>query len=390
MLMSTTNTTVRLGIRGIIPIIAFASSLTLGSNSSWAIFQDSNGCGTFGTTTGADTVAFSQAELRSAEELQEKAKQALNVPTFVGTDISYFHLEDDGSKLNVTTTQIFDNDDSNGCGAPQETTLFNSLRGPSSETDGYVVRGLLERDLTQAMGLSAEQFFLLGFGAGYFHTETDSNLTSINGRDVAFSDSEEDGAQLDLYFLYASGSFYTIGSVSGRFGDGDVDTNTDKTSYDVYSYTASLNVGQNRKVGNIRGNNVYFDLSTGFAYNKRIADSYILDGVDVRDRDFSTLFGNVTGTLAIDIPGVINWRPFIRGSIKHRFHERNEFTIADDAAGITERVSVDADDTFYRIGGGITGKSNDGKTTLQLRGYYEGSGQTDEVGGTANVIIKLN
>lgn len=398
-----------------LPVAAFAVGMALASSQSWAVGGQGqgtadgsvdagcavvNGTATFGigTAAGADVAAFSDAEIRSNEELVEKAKQAMQIPTYVGAEVSYFKNKNKGSRLNVVSTTtsapitITEPDPCVGGTiditiTPPPVVSASSLKGPSSETEGGVVRGLLEKDFTQAMGLSASQLFLVGFGAGYFNSE--SEVTGA--RTLGFNDTKEDGAQLDFYFLYANGPWYTVGSVSGRFGEGDVKSANEKDDYNVYTYTTSLNIGRNTEISKIAGNSLFLDLSGGLAYNKRIAEKYQLNGVSVTNRDFDTMTGNITGTLALQIPGEgFNWRPFIRGSIKQRFHYDNTYDLIDTNLNVVENIDVAPDRTLYRIGGGISGKSLDGKTSLQLRGYYEGNSEIDEIGGTANIIIKLN
>ncbi len=367
------------------------------------------------------------------EETLAKAKANAGlsaIPTYGGVSVSGSRLKHDGYRLKTPVQQV-------DCTQVPIQPINELL---PFETNTVVVSGLGELDLTEQFGLPSTHLFRVGaaIGGKWLRTKysgnifTPSSFSQTIGVNAGSGKLEESGVQIDLYSLLARNTAYLITAVSLGFGDSDVTNPT----FSGLRFTAPIGTpGANSGVetavfGGGRGSTDYRDVSVSgvvgnvFTLAQRDSRRFLLDlsggllyssyrrddftdsaGVRYSDAETDEFSGKIEMKLAVEmLHGNDVITPFIRAGVKHRFDFDSSVTVfnpttglCQDAAGnvsatacdFTATYNLKSDNTFWRIGGGVGASLHAGTHQGAFEVYYEGSGDSREVVGKAQYIIKL-
>jgi hypothetical protein len=375
------------GARHIAAIAVFAASVSL-------LGSEGLACGTGFGTSGAGSESASQLAQRIQEETIEKAKASAglaSIPIFAGVSISQSHLDQDGFTLKTPV-------DIGTCTGKVTITKF-----PSFETNTTSASALSEFELRSLFGLPRGYVVKVGAAVSGKALETRTTDTIIGTANGGPSHLREDGVQLDLYSLLAVGSSYLL--VAGSIGGGTSelfnsshDANTipatigqGTTDYDDHSVSVTL--GHVFTLYSTPTSRTLLDVSGGLLWS-----SYTRDGfTDTRGAVFSDaktdeFSGKAEVKLAYQLQeGIDVFTPYVKGGVKHRFDYDNSFSVVDDPTfTFSGPFVLTSDNTFWRAGGGLGFSFKNGDITGVIDGTYQGSGDSREVVGKAQLIFKLN
>jgi autotransporter-like protein len=373
------------------------------------------GCDGMNATT--DSGARS-AELAASIQQQTvaKAKAAAGldvIPTFAGVSISASWTDHDGYRLKNPVTQT-------DC-SHNPITITQLL---PFESNAVSASALMEWDLTKHFGLPAGDLFRFGVAVGGKQLTTNYNgLIRIQNTSPGFTNLgvnigngnlSENGAQIDLYSLYARGPSYFIfassigfgqseikngaftspvAGIGGPFGGGRGDTN-----YGDYSFSGT--VGHVFTLGTHARSRVLLDLSAGLLYTHYQRDAFTdSTGVQFSDANTQEFSGKLEAKLAFVTPvdgGTVT--PFVKLGVKQRFEFDSTVTVFNPSTGacpknscpFTAAYDLTSDNTFWRVGGGIATNLYGDRHTGLIEMFYDGSGDSRELGIRAQYIVKLN
>ena len=363
---------------------------------------------------------------RTQEEVLERAKSNAGVnivPTFAGVAVSGSRLDHDGYRLKSAIPQI----DCAGAAIAPITRLS------AFTSESVSVSGVGEIDVTRQFGLPSTSLLKLGMGVGGKWLDTNFKGTLRTpaaaatggpgiGINAAGGKVEEAGVQLDFYSLLAMGQTYFTVATSIGFGDTQIKNasfvgqefvvlNTPgatrtavfgggRGSTDYQDYTISGGVGHVFTLG-VQGNARYLlDVNGGLLYAHYTRDG-LTDTAGVRYSDANTeeFAGKVEAKLAVQVQqGSDVWTPYVKAGIKQRFDYSSSVTVFNPSTGLcaiatgcdfTARYSIKGDDTFWRVGGGLGAQFKGGHTGL-FEIMHQGAGDSSEITGKAQLILKLN
>jgi hypothetical protein len=379
------------GIRCMAAIGAFAGCVGLLGSEALAQCADQGG-----TPGGSGSEELAE-RIQQGTIDQAKAAAGLDViPFFAGVSYSASRLNQDGFKLKLPVDVA-----NNGCAVGSVTSL------PSFETTSQSASVLGEMDLTRTIGLPNGYQFRVGAAVGNKWLETKTSDISVIGAtppvNAGPSSLKEEGVQVDLYSLLAIGSSYAI--VAGSIGSGNSKLTNSSADFDGttlttgngstrYSdYTFSVTVGHVFTLSSTASGRTLLDVNGAFlwsAYNRNgFTDSR---GAVFSDTGIDEFAGKAELKLAYQIlEGANMFTPYIKGGVKQRFEYDNSSTvISDPVFTFSAPFLLSSDDTFWQAGGGFGVSFNNGRITGVIDGTYQGSGDSHEVIGKAQLIFKLN
>jgi outer membrane autotransporter protein len=111
---------------------------------------------------------------------------------------------------------------------------------------------------------------------------------------------------------------------------------------------------------------------------------------DAKTDEFS---GKAEVKLAYQVQqGADMFTPYVKGGVKQRFDYSNSFSVLSDPTFTfdPQTFALTSDNTFWRAGGGLGFSFKNGDITGVIDGTYQGSGDSREVVGKAQLIFKLN
>ena len=370
----------------------FAFAFTTDSDRALAQSVGCQGQTAGGTAQGAALTS------RIQQETIEKAKASAGLamkPMFGGVSASVSHLEHDGFDLERPVAQ-------NGCAGAGPISKLEPF-----ETTTYSVSGLAEVDLTRAMRMPSGYTLRAGIAVGYKSLETESNdiLSVFTPSNLGPSRLEEDGVQIDYYTLVTQGSAYVVFASSIGFGDSEVSYRAVNNAIAVQSFRGSSNytdysssavVGNVFVLSNSANGRLLADLSGGVQYTDYRRDAFTVVGHGrYGTAKTKELAGKAELKLALQMPrssGAVT--PYVKGGVLYRFFYESTYSTFDlgPAAGgpVTQFFDLETDDVVGIAGAGLGFSMNGERVTGAVEATYKGSGDSDEVVGKAQVIIKLN
>lgn len=398
--------------------LAAASALTICLAGTGAHAQI--GCeGQNATTDSGARSAELAARVQQETIDKAKAKAGLDVvPTFAGVSISASWVDHDGFKLKRPVQQ-------QDC-ASAPIAPINQLLPFESTT--FSASGLVEWDLTKRLGLSDSHLFKLGVAiggkgldtkySGLIRTPSAGNPNI--GVNVANGNLSEDGVQIDLYSLIAKGPTYFIFASSLGLGESKIKNATftgalglfggGRGETDYSDYAASGVLGHVFTIGTHGTSRVLLDLSGGLLYANYDREGFTdTAGVRFSDAETAEFSGKLEAKLALaHVVGDHTLTPYLKLGVKHRFDFDSNVTVTNPGTGVcvvppppgnlvvpcpipfTATYDLTSDNTFWRIGGGFAMSFKGDQQTGVFEIYHDGSGDSSEIGGRAQYVVKLN
>jgi hypothetical protein len=379
------------GARHIAAVAVFAASLSLLGSEGLAVT-----CGTGGPGTSSEGSETELAQ-RIQEETIEKAKASAglaSIPIFAGVSISQSHLDQDGFTLKTPVVMGINN-----C------THVTITKFPSFETNTTSASALSEFDLRSLFGLPRGYVVKVGAAVSGKALETRTSDTIIGIANGGPSHLREDGVQLDLYSLLAVGSSYLLvaGSIGGGtselfnssfdagFPQGQARIGQGTTDYDDHSVSVTL--GHVFTLYSTPASRTLLDVSGGLLWSNYTRDGFTdTRGAVFSDAKTDEFSGKAEVKLAYQLQeGLDVFTPYVKGGVKHRFDYDNSFSVVKDPNfTFSGPFVLTSDNTFWRAGGGLGFSFKNGDITGVIDGTYQGSGDSREVIGKAQLIFKLN
>ncbi len=368
--------------------VVFAATLGFAGSSAWAQV----GC-QGQSASGGQTAELGQVMQQQTIE-QAKAVAGLSiVPVYGGGSVNFTKLEHDGYKLRSPQAQ-------STC-----VTVPPLVRTLKFETRTRSVSSIGELDLTRSFGLTGNQMLRIGGALGWKSLDTKTaDVATVFPANAGASKLSEDGFQVDLYALVASGATYGLFAASLGSGDSDMANTSNavvngqlaigRGSSDYNEYSLSATVGHVFTLASRANSRLLADVSGGLLYSSYTRDGFI-DTVGARftDNDVDEFSGKIDVKLAYQMMhGGYSITPYLKGGVKHRFNYDNTMSATDNIGpvpAVTIRYDLASDDTFWRAGGGVGASFNGGAQTGVVELMYQGSGDSNEFIGRAQLVMKL-
>ncbi len=385
-----------------------------------------------GQNASSDTGATSQAASIDVLEdtiAQAKASSGLGVtPVYGGVAYAGVRTDHDGYRLKNSIPQT---DCLNEAIAP-----INELQPFVSNSHSFGAIG--EIDLSNRLSMHGYTFKVGGAVSGkWVRTDyegdifTPSSFSPTVGVRTGTGSTEDDGVLFDFYSLLVARQTYFISTASYGFGDSDVKNlsfdgerfispdgtpvgdavsvpatfggGRGETDYDEYTFSGTLGHVFQVQRGSRQ---VLIDVSGGLLYSNYERDGFT-DSAGVRYSDATTRTFAGTAAITIAVPvAQYGWQysPFVKGAIKQRFDFDSKVTVSNPTTGLcapggvvdangcpfTATYDLESDDTSYRVGAGVTGGSDSGRTNSAIEIFYGGAGDFNEIGGRAQLLFRLN
>ena len=382
---------------------AIATAACLASGQALAAgCEGANASGDSGARSSELAIRMQQAAIDQA-----KGRAGL-IPMYMGVNGTVTWLEHDGYRLKQPVQQV-------DCAGLAIAPITQLQPFKTTTVTGSVFG---ELDLTRSMGGGASAF-KIGGGVGGKQLETRyrgfTRTLSVGdptlGVNVGNGDVDEEGIQLDLYTLLAYGQSYFITALSYGVGSTDVRNQSFRGpggtvvgggfgGSDYQDFVVSTTLGQVFTLARTSSGVVKFDLSGALLYSNYDRDGF-RDSTGIRFTSATTsdFSGKIDATLAYDMAaGGGTVTPFLRAGVRHRFHFDSSVGVFNPQTGVCGVANCDfpatfkltSDDTFWRLGTGIGATFNGGMQSGVVELFFEGSGDSNQIGARAQFITKVH